>query len=66
VQVTTARTGPASVGRYSWNGGLGTLWFNDPREQLVGILLTQRFWQSPRPPDICRDFETGAYAALAG
>ena len=66
VQVTTARTGPASVGRYGWNGGLGTLWFNDPREQLAGILLTQRYWQSPQPPDICQDFETGAYAALAG
>ncbi|HTJ70844.1 MAG TPA: serine hydrolase domain-containing protein [Actinospica sp.] len=65
VQVTTARTGPASVGRYGWSGGLGTTWFNDPRERLIGILLTQRLWQSPQPPDVAADFETAAYAALA-
>jgi CubicO group peptidase (beta-lactamase class C family) len=66
VQVTTARTGLASVGRYGWSGGLGTMWFNDPREELVAILLTQRLWQDPEPPNICLDFETGAYAALSG
>jgi CubicO group peptidase (beta-lactamase class C family) len=66
VQVTTARTGFASVGRYGWSGGLGTMWFNDPREELIAILLTQRMWQDPKPPNICLDFETGAYAALAG
>ena len=66
VQVTTARTGLASVGRYGWNGGLGTLWFNDPQQELTGILLTQRLWSSPQPPEICLDFETTAYAALAG
>ena len=65
VQVTTARTGAASVGRYGWNGGLGSYWFNDPREQLIGILLTQRAWDSPKPPAVCTDFETCAYAALA-
>jgi hypothetical protein len=53
------------VGRYGWNGGLGTLWFNDPREQLIGILLTQRMWERPKMPDVCADFETSAYAALA-
>jgi CubicO group peptidase (beta-lactamase class C family) len=66
VQVTTARTGFASTGRYGWSGGLGTMWFNDPREELIAILLTQRMWQDPKPPNICLDFETGAYAALAG
>jgi CubicO group peptidase (beta-lactamase class C family) len=65
VRVTTARTAQASVGRYGWNGGLGTLWFNDPREDLIGILLTQRLWESPKPPEVCADFETSAYAALA-
>jgi len=65
VRVTTARTGLASVGRYGWNGGLGTTWFNDPREELIGILLTQRMWSSPEPPSICLDFETTAYAALS-
>lgn len=65
VEVTTVRTGPGSVGRYGWGGGLGTLWFNDPREQLIGILLTQKLWQSPQPPGVAADFETSAYAALA-
>jgi CubicO group peptidase (beta-lactamase class C family) len=66
VQVGTARTGHAAPGRYGWNGGLGTAWFNDPRERLIGILLTQRAFTSPRPPRIVEDFETCAYAALAG
>ena len=65
VQITTARTGLGSVGRYGWNGGLGTSWFNDPREGLIGVLLTQKLWQSPQPPEVSTDFETGAYAALA-
>jgi CubicO group peptidase (beta-lactamase class C family) len=64
VQVRTARSGPAAVGQYGWNGGLGTVWFNDPRERLIGILLTQRLWQSPQPPAVAVDFETTAYAAL--
>lgn len=66
VEVTTSRTSLASVGRYGWNGGLGTMWFNDPREELIGILLTQRLWENPAPPKICLDFETAAYAALSG
>jgi CubicO group peptidase (beta-lactamase class C family) len=64
VRVTTRRTGPAAVGQYGWNGGLGTLWFNDPREKLIGVLLTQRMWDSPQPPCVARDFETCVYAAL--
>lgn len=64
VGVVTRRTELASVGAYGWDGGLGTSWRNDPAEGLVGILLTQRAWTSPTPPDICRDFWTLAYAAL--
>ncbi len=65
VQVITARSGLAAVGGYGWNGGLGTAWFNDPREGLIGVLLTQKLWQSPQPPGVTVDFETSAYAALA-
>jgi len=65
VSVTTARTGHAAPGRYGWNGGLGTAWFNDPRERLTGILLTQRWFSSPQPPLVVEDFETCAYAALS-
>jgi CubicO group peptidase (beta-lactamase class C family) len=29
------------AGRYGWNGGYGTVWFNDPHHDLVAIALTQ-------------------------
>ncbi|RKR89427.1 CubicO group peptidase (beta-lactamase class C family) [Micromonospora pisi] len=28
-------------GRYGWDGGYGTSWFNDPRQGLIAIALTQ-------------------------
>jgi CubicO group peptidase (beta-lactamase class C family) len=31
----------AIPGRYGWNGGYGTVWFNDPHRDLVAIALTQ-------------------------
>jgi len=49
---------------YGWNGGLGTLWNADPKNDLAGILLTQRAWTSPRPPDVCQDLGTLVYEAL--
>jgi len=54
----------ASVGRYGWDGGLGTSWCSDPKEDMVGILMTQRAWTSPVPPDVCLDFWTSAYQAI--
>jgi hypothetical protein len=62
--VVTKRTGLASIGRYGWDGGFGTSWFNDPREGLTAILLTQASWTSPNPPKVCLDFWTRAYASL--
>ncbi len=53
-----------TVGKYGWDGGLGTSWYSDPKENLVHILLTQRAWTSPNPPDICLDFWTLAYQAI--
>jgi CubicO group peptidase (beta-lactamase class C family) len=65
VSVVTRRTGLAEpVGQYGWSGGLGTSWFSDPGEDMVGILLTQRAWTSPIPPDVCLDFWTLAYQAI--
>lgn len=64
VRVTTRKTGFPAVGQYGWNGGLGSMWFNDPRENLVGILLTPRMWDSPQPPRVAQDFETCVYGAL--
>jgi CubicO group peptidase (beta-lactamase class C family) len=65
VCVTTRRADVAgSIGQFGWAGGFGTYWCSDPREDMVGILLTQRAWTSPIPPDVCRDFCTLAYQAI--
>ncbi len=61
VSVVTRRDDLASVpGRYGWDGGLGTSWFCDPKENLIGIVLTQRLY----PLDLYRDFWTLAYQAI--
>jgi len=53
-----------SAGRFGWYGGLGTSWYADPHEDVVGILTTQRAWTSPSPPPVCQDFWTSAYQAI--
>jgi CubicO group peptidase (beta-lactamase class C family) len=63
--VVTRRDGVAAVpGKFGWDGGLGTSWWSDPDEDMVTVLLTQRAWTSPNPPDYCRDFWTCAYQAI--
>jgi CubicO group peptidase (beta-lactamase class C family) len=65
VSVVTRRDNVAeSVGTYSWSGGMGTLWSSDPQEEMVCILMAQRMWSSPSPPEICLDFLTSAYQAI--
>jgi CubicO group peptidase (beta-lactamase class C family) len=57
VETMTRRDDVAGpVGSFGWDGGLGTSWRSDPSEGLVGILMTQRAWTSPTPPDVCLDF----------
>jgi CubicO group peptidase (beta-lactamase class C family) len=51
-------------GRFGWDGGYGTSWYSDPREQLTGILLTQRLMDSPEPPPAMADFWVAAYQAI--
>ncbi len=66
VGIVTRREHPAApVGQYGWDGGLGTIWRNDPSEQMITVLLTNAAWTSPRPPDIAADFLSGAYGAIA-
>src|SRR5262249_53682720 len=38
--------------------------YMDPREDLVGILMTQRLWDSASPPPAVVDFWTQAYSAI--
>ena len=65
VSIVTQRTQLGeSVGSFGWDGGMGTSWRSDAREEMIGILMTQRMWISPSPPDVCRDFWTSAYQAI--
>ena len=56
---------PGFPGRFGWDGGLGTSWYADPQAEMLGILLTQRAWTSPSPPQVQTDFWKLAYAAIA-
>ena len=53
-----------SIGTYGWDGGLGTAWRTDPREEMITILMTQAAWTSPTSPKVCLDFWTSAYQAI--
>jgi len=65
VSVITRRDDVAGVpGRYGWDGGYGTSGYMDPKEDMVAILMTQRVWDAPRPPDVLTDFWTSAYQAI--
>ncbi|MGP1395460.1 MAG: serine hydrolase domain-containing protein [Inquilinaceae bacterium] len=47
-----------------WDGGYGTSGYWDPESGLIGILLTQRLWDSPEPPAVRKEFWQAANAAL--
>jgi CubicO group peptidase (beta-lactamase class C family) len=64
VCTVTRRDTAAQLGSYGWDGGLGTFWRNDPRQDLIGILLTQVTMSAPVAPTVCRDFWTLTYAAI--
>jgi CubicO group peptidase (beta-lactamase class C family) len=65
VSIVTRRDDLAATpGRYGWDGGYGTSWYVDPKEELIGILMTQRVWDSPSPPGVLLDYWTSAYQAI--
>src|SRR5258708_2318475 len=47
-------------GRFGWDGGFGTSAYSDPKNDFIGILLTQRMMDSPEPPAVFNDFWTQA------
>jgi CubicO group peptidase (beta-lactamase class C family) len=51
-------------GRFGWDGGYGTSAYMDPKEDLIGILMTQRLWEAPVPPAVVIDFWTQVYQAI--
>ncbi len=62
--ITKRRNMAESVGMFGWDGGLGTSFYADPQEKLVGVLMTQRAWTSSKPPDVRQDFWTCVYQAF--
>jgi CubicO group peptidase (beta-lactamase class C family) len=50
-----------SKGMYSWGGILGTSFWIDPKERLVGIMMMQLF---PNRDDVNEVFQTLTYAAV--
>ncbi len=53
------------TGAYGWDGGLGSSWLVDPAHDLTMIVLGQRLFESPSPPQVHTDIQAAAYAALA-
>jgi CubicO group peptidase (beta-lactamase class C family) len=45
-----------AAGTYGWDGGLGSTWANDPEAGVIGILLTDRLWDSPALPVVAQGF----------
>jgi len=62
--IVTRRTQYSSVGSYGWGGGMGTLWENDPREDMITVLMTQTGQASNTPSGIFVDFPSLAYGAI--
>jgi CubicO group peptidase (beta-lactamase class C family) len=64
VLVVTGRDAiEATPGRFGWDGGYGTSWCSDPRENLVAVLMTQRA-EFPLFNPVYRDFWTSVYQAI--
>lgn len=65
MSVATEREGLGEpVGRFGWNGGLGSVWYADAREEMATVLMTGSAKFVFTPPDIYRDFWTLAYQAI--
>jgi CubicO group peptidase (beta-lactamase class C family) len=52
-------------GSFGWDGGFGSSWLVDPARDLVTIVLTQRGFETPEPPQVHRDIQAAARDALA-
>lgn len=64
VSMITRRDDVAAVpGRFGWDGGYGTSWSSDPKEDMVAILMTQRAG-FPLCSGLYLDFWTSAYRAI--
>ena len=55
---------PGVPGRFGWDGAFGTSWWVDPKEEMVGILMTQRRPDVLAIPALTLDFWTSAYQLI--
>jgi CubicO group peptidase (beta-lactamase class C family) len=51
-------------GAYGWNGGFGSSWLVDPDRDLTVIVLTQRLFETADAPEVHKEVQAAAYAAL--
>jgi len=64
VGIITGRDNVWAVpGRFGWDGGYGTSWASDPKEDMVAILMTQRA-EFPLFSSVYLDFWTSVYQAI--
>ena len=62
MSIIIRRDDVASVpGRFGWDGGFGTSWYSDPKEDMIAILMTQVLGF---PSRIDVDFWTAVYQAI--
>jgi CubicO group peptidase (beta-lactamase class C family) len=52
------------LGRFGWDGAFGTSWHVDPREELIGVLMSQRRPDRLALPPVTLDFWTSAYQLI--
>lgn len=65
VGVVTARSDLGDIpGRFGWDGAFGTSCWVDPKEELVGVLMTQRRPDRLALPPVVLDFWTAAYQLI--
>jgi CubicO group peptidase (beta-lactamase class C family) len=53
-----------SAGEFNWTGAFGTLFFVDPKEQLIGIFMMQDMMQSRLSFDAMWQFKRMVYQAI--
>jgi CubicO group peptidase (beta-lactamase class C family) len=65
LSVVTGRNALADVpGRFGWDGAFGTSWYVDPKEEMIGIFMTQRRPDQLAIADFTLDFWTSAYQLI--
>jgi CubicO group peptidase (beta-lactamase class C family) len=65
LSVVTGRSDLAGgAGRFGWDGAFGTSFYVDPKEQMVGVFMSQRRPDRLAIADFILDFWTSAYQLI--